>query len=108
MTPDIRMTHATALILKTVAAGYAYGFDVMDVTGLPSGTVYPALRRLERTGLLRARWEDSEEAREAGRPRRKLYRLTPEGTEALPAAERRLGEVRALLPDLPGEAPERA
>ena len=36
-----------ALILQALDNGYYYGFDIMDVTGLPSGTVYPALRRME-------------------------------------------------------------
>ena len=36
-----------AVILRALDNGYQYGFDIMDATGLPSGTVYPALRRLE-------------------------------------------------------------
>ncbi|MFN7929787.1 MAG: hypothetical protein U0Y68_17950 [Blastocatellia bacterium] len=40
-----------ALILQAVENGYRYGFDVMTITGLPSGTVYPALRRLEEAGF---------------------------------------------------------
>jgi DNA-binding PadR family transcriptional regulator len=35
------------LILQAHAHGYRFGFDIMQVTGLPSGTIYPALRRLE-------------------------------------------------------------
>jgi len=34
-----------------------YGFSVMEMTGLPSGTVYPAMRRLERDELIRSHWE---------------------------------------------------
>src|SRR5688572_19862296 len=41
------LTYSSALVLQAIASGYRYGFDVMDVTGLPSGTVYPALRKLE-------------------------------------------------------------
>ncbi|MCG8469139.1 MAG: PadR family transcriptional regulator, partial [Gemmatimonadetes bacterium] len=37
----------TIQVLHAVAVGRRYGFDIMDSTGLPSGTVYPALRRLE-------------------------------------------------------------
>ena len=37
------LSHSAAAILQALANGYQYGFDVMDVTGLPSGTVYPAL-----------------------------------------------------------------
>src|SRR3984957_3770751 len=47
-----RLSHSAALILKAISLGYRYGFDVMEVTGLPSGTVYPALRRLERDAYL--------------------------------------------------------
>ena len=43
-----RISHTSALILQTIRSGYVYGFDIMDVTGLPSGTIYPALRRLEK------------------------------------------------------------
>jgi PadR family transcriptional regulator len=84
-----------------VAAERRYGFDIMDVSGLPSGTVYPALRRLERAGLLRSGWEDLDRAREEGRPRRRTYALTPSGRDALAEAEAKLAQVRALLRDFP-------
>lgn len=93
----VRMTHATALILKAVAAGYAYGFDIMDVTGLPSGTIYPALRRLERVDYLRSRWEEQARADEEGRPKRKFYEITALGSKVVPQAESRLAVARALL-----------
>jgi PadR family transcriptional regulator len=95
----VRMTQVTALVLRAVAGGHRYGFDVMERCGLPSGTVYPALRRLEKAGLLRARWEEEAEAREAGRPRRRTYDLTAQGRSAMPAAERKLEEVRRVLID---------
>jgi len=40
------LTYTTAVILQAVANGYLYGFDIIDITGVPGGTVYPALRRL--------------------------------------------------------------
>jgi len=40
------------VILQSVRSGYLYGFDIIDITGLPGGTVYPALRRLEEAGYL--------------------------------------------------------
>ena len=46
------LSYSATAILQAVANGYQYGFDVMDVTGLPSGTVYPALRRLEHGDLV--------------------------------------------------------
>ena len=47
------------------------------------GTLYKALARLEDAGLLSSRWEDHEPAEEAGRPRRRLYRVTSAGQAAL-------------------------
>jgi len=47
------------------------------------GTLYKALARLEEAGLLSSRWEDHEVAQEAGRPRRRLYRVTSPGQAAL-------------------------
>ena len=93
----VRMTHATALILRAVKLGYSYGFDIIDVTGLPSGTIYPVLRRLERVGYLSSRWEERKVADSERRPKRKFYELTPLGAEVLPEAERRLNQARALL-----------
>jgi len=97
MSPRYRITHASALILRAIAAGHGYGFDIMDATALPSGTVYPALRRLTRLGHLKAVWEDKDAAREAGRPRRRQYHLTPSGREALVEADARLASSRRLL-----------
>ena len=68
---------------------------------LPSGTAYPALRRLEKAGLLKSRWERAAEAHADGRPRRRTYELTPAGGDALVEAEHKLSEVRRLLGDLP-------
>ena len=44
------MTYQTALVLEAIAAGRHHGFDIMDATDLPSGTVYPILRRIEDGG----------------------------------------------------------
>jgi PadR family transcriptional regulator PadR len=52
------------------------------------GTLYKALGRLQEAGLLTAVWEDPDIAHEAGRPRRKLYEVSPAGEAALAAAER--------------------
>jgi DNA-binding PadR family transcriptional regulator len=91
------MTHPTALILTALATGYRYGFDIMDVTGLPSGTVYPALRRLQDARLVSSTWESEREARDDRRPRRRLYELTSEGRRTLAGAEARLRDARLLL-----------
>jgi DNA-binding PadR family transcriptional regulator len=50
------------------------------------GTLYKALDRLERAGLVTSRWEDPEYAAEASRPRRRLYRVTAAGEQAVAAA----------------------
>jgi len=96
MSNDIRMTHATALVLQALNDGHAYGFEVMDVTGLPGGTIYPALRRLEAAGLVDGEWEEGGVAQEQGRPARKYYRLTEDGTVALRAAAERFRLVGLL------------
>ena len=93
----VRMTQATALIIHAVGAGHRYGFDVMDATGLASGTVYPALRRLEEARLVRGRWEDEPAAHRGGRPQRRLYELTSAGEISLEEAARKLAGARAFL-----------
>jgi DNA-binding PadR family transcriptional regulator len=91
------MTHPTALILTALASGYRYGFDIMDATGLPSGTVYPALRRLQDARLVSSTWESERDAHDDRRPRRRLYVLTSEGQRAVADAEARLADARRLL-----------
>jgi PadR family transcriptional regulator PadR len=108
MTP-IRLTHATSLILRAMVAGHRHGFDIMEASGLPSGTVYPALRRLESWAHVTSRWEDDHEARRAGRPRRRFYALTPSGRALAAEAGERLGEAARLLSrDLPARSPSEA
>jgi PadR family transcriptional regulator, regulatory protein PadR len=89
MSDDPNLTHTSALILQTISAGYRYGFDVMEATGLPSGTVYPALRRLEQFALIRSHWEKDSEAFRKLRPARKYYKLTGVGEQALARAMKR-------------------
>jgi PadR family transcriptional regulator len=83
------LTYSTAVILQAVANGYLYGFDIIDITGLPGGTVYPALRRLEEAGHLTSKWEKQSIAQAAPRPPRKYYELTRAGREALAEAVKR-------------------
>jgi DNA-binding PadR family transcriptional regulator len=97
------MTHPTALILSALAAGYRYGFDIMDATGLPSGTVYPALRRLQDAALVTSSWEAASAAHGERRPRRRLYELTEGGRAALPGAEARLANATRFLTPLAEE-----
>jgi DNA-binding PadR family transcriptional regulator len=89
MTDQKYLSYSATAILQAVANGYRYGFDIMDITGLPSGTVYPALRRLEEAGLVGSRWEKGEIAQNEQRPSRKYYQLTKDGKEALAEALKR-------------------
>jgi DNA-binding PadR family transcriptional regulator len=95
----VRLTQATSLILRVLASGSRHGFEVMEVSGLPSGTVYPALRRLERSGHLESAWEDEAAAHAAGRPRRRTYRLTSSGEVLAREAAARLSVARRFLVD---------
>lgn len=96
-----RITIPTALILQAIDNGFAFGFDIMRVTGLPSGTVYPALRRLEHEGLVRSRWEDEERAHADGRPARKDYEITVRGRRQLARRVENDVVVRGALDQLP-------
>ncbi|GAA2302966.1 helix-turn-helix transcriptional regulator [Glycomyces scopariae] len=83
------------LILATLKRGEAHGYAIItalkelsgDRLDLPSGTVYPALRRLERAGSISGTWTVGE-----GR-RRRVYALTEDGLKAL---EKGLGDWRSL------------
>ena len=86
MNDSPKLSYTSALVLQTISSGYSYGFDIMDVTGFPSGTVYPALRRLEQLELIKSNWETEHTAFAEQRPARKYYRLTREGKETLAKA----------------------
>jgi len=94
-----RLTHSAALILKALSLGYRFGFDIMEVTGLPSGSVYPALRRLERDHLVSSRWESEASAAANQRPARCYYQLTREGKQAVLSASERYPLLARLLPE---------
>jgi DNA-binding PadR family transcriptional regulator len=83
------LTYIRAIVLHAIRSGQRYGFQIMAATELPSGTVYPALRRLEKSGLIRSRWERVAAARAEQRPSRKYYQVTPDGESALIDAGKR-------------------
>ena len=91
------LTYPTASVLLAIRSGHRYGFDIMDATGLPDGTVYPILRRLERRGVLTGDWEDQEAARADQRPQRRYYALTPLGHGAMDAVEARFPRLLPLF-----------
>ena len=70
-------------VLDAVVRRIRHGFDIMDATGLPSGTVYPILGRLERDGYVRSRWEAQTIAFRDKRPPRRYYEVTAAGAKAL-------------------------
>jgi PadR family transcriptional regulator PadR len=107
MPARINLTYPVALVLAALAAGHRYGFDIMEATGLPSGTVYPLLRRLEAGEFVAAEWEGEEPAQQEGRPQRRYYAITEAGRELLARARGRFATVdaglRAAVFGRPGE-----
>lgn len=89
MSAETLKGHVDLLLLSAVAGGPAHGYAIAETLrvrsrqafDLPEGTLYPALHRLERSGLLSSRWSD-----ESGR-RRRVYQLTAKGRRVL--AQRR-------------------
>jgi DNA-binding PadR family transcriptional regulator len=85
MRPELLKGHLDALLLAVLEDKPRHGYAVIEALregsdgalDLPTGTVYPALHRLERAGLVRSDWETV-----AGR-RRRAYRLTASGRQAL-------------------------
>ena len=92
-----RLSITACSVLQALADGARYGFDVIDRTGLPSGTVYPALSRLQRDGYVTSAWEAEAVAHADGRPARRYYRVTAAGLRTLRDATE---HYRALLPPL--------
>lgn len=73
-------------VLGAISRSVRYGFDIMDATGLPSGTVYPVLGRLERDGYVRSKWESHALAQRDKRPPRRYYEITASGSRMLAAS----------------------
>jgi len=79
----MRITLQVQFVLRVLLddpARELYGLEFVDGTGLPPGTIYPILARLEGAGWIGSRWEEVDQ-HEAGRPRRRYYTLTPDGAE---------------------------
>jgi PadR family transcriptional regulator, regulatory protein PadR len=99
--------HLDGILLAVLEPGPRHGYAIMEAlrersagqVDLPTGTIYPALHRLERAGLVKASWST------VGGRRRRVYQLTPAGRRAL-ATERSTwrdfsAAVTALLQPLP-------
>ena len=102
----IPLGYNAAVVLQALVNGHRYGFEIMRAAELPSGTVYPLLRRLEAAELVRSRWEDHDRAKADGRPPRRYYEATREGRAALAEARLRLRRHRALFAADERPAPE--
>jgi PadR family transcriptional regulator PadR len=94
----VRLTYPTTLVLHALLQGHHHGFDIMDATGLPSGTVYPILRRLEAEGCVRSQWEKEGEARKQQRPPRRYYELTTHGRSVAHDAANRYRALEDVSP----------
>lgn len=70
-----------------------HGYEIAKETGLPGGTVYPLLARLEQSGIVVS---EREEVAEAGHRRRTFYRLTPDGLEQAVDARVALARMQQL------------
>jgi len=78
---DVRMSLQTLKVLEAFLDNppdELSGADVQKRSGIASGTLYPILLRLESAGWFVSRWEAVDPS-SVGRPRRRLYRLTPTG-----------------------------
>jgi PadR family transcriptional regulator, regulatory protein PadR len=95
------LSYTAALVLQALVRGHSYGFDIVHATGLPTGTVYPLLRRLEARGMVESRWEDEGEAHAEGRPARRHYRPTAAAEASLSEALERIRIQQRLLGDEP-------
>ncbi len=94
MQSEVLKGHVDLLLLAALAPGPAHGYAILDAVrsrsggafDLAEGTVYPALYRLERRGLLESGWSDG-----AGARRRRVYRLTRRGSAELARQRRSWG-----------------
>jgi DNA-binding PadR family transcriptional regulator len=105
----MRLTAPTKLVLLACRQGARYGFDIIDLTGLPSGTVYPILRRLEHAGVLKSKWEAIRVARQDQRPPRRYYQLSGTGATLVREIARDNPRLEAALRGpVPAPSPLRA
>jgi PadR family transcriptional regulator, regulatory protein PadR len=97
--PDAVRGHLDGLILSVLEDGPRHGYAIIEALqarsggalDLPTGTVYPALRRLERTGRLSGSWST------VGGRERRTYTLTRAGKHSLSAQRADWTELRAVV-----------
>lgn len=90
MSQDAVHGHLDGLVLAALASGPAHGYALIELLRersggffeLPEGSVYPALHRLERAGMVESGWS------QAGGRRRRVYELTAKGRRAMTGRHR--------------------
>jgi DNA-binding PadR family transcriptional regulator len=86
-------------VLLDAPSEETFGFELAQVSGLPSGTIYPILHRLEQGGWISGRWQDADNSVDDLPRRRRYYRLTGAGRrEAQRATAGQSGALRQLVP----------
>jgi DNA-binding PadR family transcriptional regulator len=99
MRAEILRGHLEGLLLAVLTEGPLHGYDIVDSLrakssghfDLASGTVYPALHRLEAAGLVTSSWAT------AGGRRRRVYRLTPAGRRSFAEQRRTWHELASVI-----------
>jgi DNA-binding PadR family transcriptional regulator len=107
MRAEVLKGHLDALLLAVLEEGPRHGYAVIEALrsasagrfDLPTGTVYPALHRLERAGLVRGSWST------VGGRRRRTYELTSAGRRALGEERSAWNEFASAVSALLGPAP---
>lgn len=102
--PPKPLSLATVIVLDAIASRVRHGFDIMDATRLPSGTVYPILGRLERDGYVRSRWEPMATAAREKRPPRRYYEITAAGAKVLAHSAEHYRTLGGRSPLVPADA----
>ena len=110
MKPDTVRGHLDALLLAVLEGGPLHGYAIIEALearsagalDLPTGTVYPALRRLEQAGYLRSEWST------VGGRERRTYQLTAAGRRALSEERSAWNEFAAVVQVVlrPGPQPQ--
>jgi len=100
ITKDLVAASATPLVLSILAEGESYGYAIIkrvrELSGgqmqWTDGMLYPVLHRLERQGLIKARWGVSDNGR-----RRKYYQIQAEGAKTLATQQAQWHTVHSIL-----------
>lgn len=100
LSADILRGYTDAIILRQLAKGDSYGYQInKNVTALSGGavemkeaTLYTAFRRLETAGYIRSYWGD-----EMSGARRRYYSITPAGLDKLTADQTAWQETKAQI-----------